>query len=268
MPPISGSSTPHASPKGSDMTDTDRTEYPLASHGTLVPEALAFDATGDESFPVVGEEEYPDWDLAPGKLGWQTEDLNEPKEEFKKAFPFMFDLGILPVWDEEVNRAQQALRSWGIDVVIDEVAVIVPDANMAAVYVFDAVKVDGVEHFNADEDSVAVQPFQSEYRVRYDFLRIEGKPYRVEVMHMTDGISPLHASMYLESAQSNAPVTIHLSFKCADEAEYHAMCDRLERVARMHEAQSCESSYGLFSYWRTDFTDLYIKPRVNKRDAK
>lgn len=195
-------------------------------------------------------------------------DDDDKGSPFKKEFPFMFDQRMIPHWDAEVDRLQDFLRHNGIhEAWVDEVAILCPDANMAGTYVFDAVLVDGVEHFNASEDLVKVEPFGNEYRVRYDFLRIADRPYRLEVMHMTDGISPLHAPLYQQAWTNNVPTTVHLSFKCPSEAAYRMACGLLRDQMAMVVAQSCESSYGSFSYWRTDVTDLYVKPRFNRRDS-
>jgi len=249
MPPNSGSSIPAASPKGTDMSD-----YPLASHGTPI---------GDDNEILMGL----DPDVVEIDLSTYDANQNE-KGEYRKDFPFSFDLTMTQAWDEEVARVQDHLRKNGIhDAVIDEVALLVPDANSAGVYIFDAVLKDGVEHFNASEDRVSTRPFNNEYRVRYDFLRIEGRQYRLEVMHLTDGISPIHAALYQQSWTNNEPVTVHVSFKCPSEASYRMACGLLRDQMAMVEAQSCEADYGVFSYWRSDITDLYVKPRFNRRSA-
>lgn len=151
---------------------------------------------------------------------------------------------------------------------IDEVAVILPDANDLMNYVASAVMNPMVEHFNGAYDEVTTSPIPSVYMVRYDFLRILGAAYRVECMAILDGVSPLHGPMQLAGLHLGpVPQVVHVSFKVNDIQEYADVVSVLD--SQLHVAQMCESTYGKFSYWPVPLGDrvMFLKPRVNTRDG-
>jgi hypothetical protein len=138
-----------------------------------------------------------------------------------------------------------------------------------------AVSEPGVTMFNYAVDTVNTLPIMSEYTVEYCFLSVEDIGMRVECMYIDQGTSPLHDSLTsfhnpsLSSTPGfDEPVTVHFSFKTRAD-EYRDVTSAM-RSAGAKQAQSCESTYGLFSYWRIEAggDNLFLKPRVNKRDPE
>lgn len=169
-----------------------------------------------------------------------------------------------------------AAERWLDDVVgmegafVDEVALQFKSREARQDFLDRAVMRDDIEHFNADEDWVQTSPISSRYRVRYDFLRIKGKQFRLECMEVLQGISPLHIVKEQEIYR-NEPAIVHVSFKVANRHEYKEIAESLESAGAVW-AQGCASTYGIFSYWSIDgepgLDGVYVKPRVNTRDAK
>lgn len=173
-----------------------------------------------------------------------------------------------------VKSGRQELRSGEEDddeMFIDELAILVPSLEMAMALIGDAVGREWV-YTNHSKDDVRTEPLNTEYRVRYHFLTSPSRYYRLEIMHLSNGFSPLHHSMdYMGSARyrSDAFPIVHASFKplASGEARYEDAQRKLAE-ARYVNAQECRSTYGRFSYWRRtdDERLLYLKPRVNLRD--
>jgi hypothetical protein len=130
---------------------------------------------------------------------------------------------------------------------------------------------EGWVKFNEARDAVNTSPITSAYSVRYVFYQHVDFPWRLEVMKLEGGVSPLHTA--IRPAAPPAPAQlVHASFKCSTEEGYAYARTGLEAVG-LEEAQRCDSTYGRFSYW----ADLdaahppmdevrYLKPRVNLRD--
>ena len=139
--------------------------------------------------------------------------------------------------------------------------------------------------FNAASDLVYTSPFSTRYFVEYNFFRCDGVPYRLEVMCMSEGrmdgepgFSPLHAALWPNGVVPNSagvrkfPVP-HLSFKpyaypnSTLQRQYAMTVDDLKIKGFIH-AQTCQSTYGAFSYWihQDAQVQLYVKPRINTRD--
>lgn len=168
---------------------------------------------------------------------------------------------------EEVDKLNSQLEP--LPGRIDEVALLV-DGN-DQLYTLDTLlcRDFGWERFNIAHDNVRTAPIRSAYDVEYHFYRHHDKEWRLEVMRLTGGISPLHAAIPPPlSRQVCAPV--HVSFKLEDEELYAYSRTYLGALGYVL-AQQCDSAYGRFSY----FTKLglpvprvpYVKPRVNLRDA-
>lgn len=202
-------------------------------------------------------------DLKPGRIMIQ-EDYQTSKTDGK---PWQFDARMVPLWDKEIATASSTLKSWGVTLAdIDEIALLFPGQHEANSWIMDAVRDEDVHHFNAAFDTVNTSPIPSEYFVRYDFLSLRGRSYRIEAMQLITGTSPLHAPLVKQAEQFQVPVPVHLSFKCENEEVYQRSVYRLEQND-FEAAQRCRSTYGIFSYWKHPEFDLYIKPRVNMRDA-
>lgn len=178
-------------------------------------------------------------------------------------------VGHEPHWDRIVNEANEFLKERiGVEERIDEVALMFGGQWASNEFINAAVMEAGVTHFNASTDSVVTSPIPSKYTVRYDFLQKIGSAYRVECMALLTGVSPLHSAFNV--AAEDGPVTIHLSFKTANENAYHQACQQILRFGKLPLAQSCKSTYGRFSYWPMPLNDggsIFLKPRVNTRDA-
>lgn len=169
----------------------------------------------------------------------------------------------------------EAAERWLEDVVnmegafVDEVALMFGSTAARQRFLDRAVQHPDIEHFNADEDWVSTSPISSRYRVRYDFLRIKGKQFRLECMEVLQGVSPLHAVVD-SGIVGDYPATVHVSFKVANRHDYKAIAGSLEEAGAVW-AQGCLSTYGIFSYWSVEepgLENVYVKPRVNVRDAK
>lgn len=181
--------------------------------------------------------------------------------------PFEFDADVVKHLEIKASEIQTRLAGkWAINVMIDEIALMFPTDEMASRYVSGALLEDsGLVHFNAAYDSVLTAPIQSSYRVRYDFLKNPAKDWiRLECMVIQSGVSPLHAA--LSPMIGDRPVPVHASFKCYNEADYDRSVRQLEEAGFVL-AQECRSTYGQFSYWWSSEFNIYIKPRVNLRDA-
>lgn len=163
--------------------------------------------------------------------------------------------------------------------VIDEASILVPNP-WHGYHVGMNLREADWEEFNEAEDVVATNPFGTRYAVRYVFYRSPDTPYRIELMmpfpdFMGEaGFSPLHSALWVptgrppeESRTRRYPVP-HLSFKVPDRRGYGKAIQHLKDQGLMH-AQTCQSTYGAFSYWLDTNVgrQIYLKPRHNMRDA-
>lgn len=180
----------------------------------------------------------------------------------------------IPKWEAaiaETNTLLHTLADPGCHAPeIDEVALMFPDVEGMDMFLKEAVSRPDVEFFNSAFDKVITAPLQHSYEVEYNFLRMQDRPFRIECMVLREGVSPLHTSL-LQANQwyPQWPKTVHLSFKCMDEQEYELWMVNLSRESEM--VQRCESTYGLFSYWKVpgfyNEYQMYVKPRLNMRDS-
>jgi len=171
--------------------------------------------------------------------------------------------------EEEVDRYDAILGYLGGHHRIDEIALLVTDT--AQLDMLDGLLQNefGWERFNKANDSVRTAPIRSGYTVEYTFYRCQEVPWRLEVMRLTSGISPLHSAIPLPlMAQVCTPV--HASFKCADEESYAVARYELDDRG-WFLAQQCDSTYGRFSYYTkigsAPSRVPYLKPRANLRDG-
>jgi hypothetical protein len=176
-----------------------------------------------------------------------------------------------------LNRVQAEYDSWmahpsvdnDYDVAIDEIAVLFRSDAILGDFITELVPA-GWNLFNAASDYVTTEPIHSDYQVQYRFLDNPLKPYRLELMGLGGGWSPLHKTILwkLEMARLDAAI-VHASFKLDDVNEMRAWCSELESDGLLL-AQRCQSTYGMFEYWvDTKITEgSYLKPRVNLRDAR
>jgi len=166
-------------------------------------------------------------------------------------------------------------------IVIDEASILTrTETNMqnAAAYLREA----GWEEFNTATDLVFTNPFGTRYTVEYRFFSNPHVFFRLELMRLTGGFSPLHRAL-LEAPRPNSmswPVP-HLSFKPQRRdlpvaaglqtwrGAYGEAVQYLRDNACIH-AQSCQSTYGQFGYFLGNDAarQVYIKPRINLRDGE
>lgn len=177
-------------------------------------------------------------------------------------------------WAQFEERTEKAFeetaafmkKGCGIDPVFDEAALMVQNLFHEWMMLETAVRLRGWRFTNAATDHVQTNPIPQNYSVHYSFLTHPNKSWRVELMRVTQGVSPLH------NAYATAPLLeVHHSFKIDDPEGYASISEALHNM-RWQCAQTCESTYGRFSYWRLPADSLewptfaFVKPRVNLRD--
>jgi hypothetical protein len=188
---------------------------------------------------------------------------------------------------QAVATYDELLARMGFVYGIDEIAYLFPTHHHAEVFIREAVH-DEAECtlFNVATDHVHTSPINSCYDVMYQFLSVpssylphrpsQTSTVRIEAMHLARGFSPLHFGELLSMERDGLLASaIHASFKCEDETAYAAATHRL-RESGWEVAQRCDSTYGRFSYWKPLEADqwlpdgpfMYLKPRINLRDAE
>lgn len=128
---------------------------------------------------------------------------------------------------------------------------------------------DGYQIFNAASDRVTTFPIKSAYDVHYWFVSTP-HPYRLEIMNLIDGFSPLHSlydSLQAAAGREAGIFGVHASFKCLDEEIYAKANSTLQRND-WRLAMQCESTYGRFAYYQhAEVRGWFLKPRLNLRDS-
>lgn len=170
--------------------------------------------------------------------------------------------------EKEVERYNAVLEGMSGGHAIDEVALLVGDASQLNLLDGLLTIQFGWDRFNIAHDNVKTQPIRSAYSVEYHFYRKPGVDYRLEVMRLSGGVSPLHAAIPLPLSRAVC-TPVHASFKCDGEEEYALARWELDGEGYV-QAQRCDSAYGRFSYY-TNLSNTpdrvpYLKPRVNLRD--
>lgn len=212
----------------------------------------------------------------------RTTDTKRPRKPLrgKGLMPPMVRVG-WGMTDRQVNqvvetarfRATAMLIAAGLaDHVIDEVAFLLPPVNGNGAgwltRMLARVGRAGFTYFNhVADDVVKCNPLPSQYEVSYDFFTTGVEGVRLELLTIGAGMSPLHSMFEMSDRDTDASV-VHASFKVVDEDVYRMTTAHLQSEGWMC-GQYCESSYGLFSYWRhpSDVESvLWLKPRVNLRD--
>lgn len=171
---------------------------------------------------------------------------------------------------------------------IDEAAILVPSLFHRTALALELGR-NGWVTFNQARDLVFTSPFGTRYFVKYLFLKNPSRPYRLEIMLMDagegddqPGFSPLHAALWqpngeahVSSGATKFPIP-HLSFKptrlpAGESAgrSYSRAVQYLKDGACIH-VQTGQSTYGRFGYYlhQDAQRQIYIKPRVNTRDAR
>lgn len=173
------------------------------------------------------------------------------------------ELGLLENRAEWMNTE---IRSVGLDYTIDEFAYYFPSKESMMENLLALLESPGLVLFNTAEDEVGTYPIPSRYRPLYVFAQPEGTPYRLELMTIATGISPIHGVFW-------TPRLFHASFKVpnGNQGAFLNAC-RAMSDGGWDLAQACQGTYGAFSYFRNQEVDtaepVYLKPRVNLRDAQ
>lgn len=173
------------------------------------------------------------------------------------------------LWDD-ANGAVSALHGTPFHPYVDELAILFSGREMVMEFIDEAVQ-RGWVFFNRSSDIVRAEPFGTVYGVEYYFLRHPGKPWRLELMRKTSGISPLHDALKASAHENGFPV-VHASFKPFNgESVDNYRATRDTMFAQGYRlAQECRSTYGAFGYWRKPGSispAFYLKPRINTRDG-
>lgn len=162
------------------------------------------------------------------------------------------------------------LEEMGLNSHVDEVAVMFNRDEEKYGWLKGALAESSVLAFNHAVDHVHTSPIESDYDVEYTFLQHNLFKWRIEAMHITRGHSPLHHS--LNANRVGGTHVVHVSFKCNTVREWRHAVETLNNEAQM--VQMCSSDYGRFGYWKIDeqylgrgVEPLYVKPRLNERDA-
>lgn len=197
--------------------------------------------------------------------------MNEIRYWLRDDRPWEHELAEVDVLWHDANSAVGALYNVVGGTYVDELAVLVPNREMAANFIMRAVGEGRCTYFGTSDDTVHTEPLGTTYEVTYHFLSVPNRPFRLEVMHITGGHSPLHFVLGRSdlSGPSRFPI-VHASFKSRSgdsEAAYDDARDLLWRNG-YRPSQECESDYGLFGYWRKPGLPLFfLKPRLNLRDV-
>lgn len=178
------------------------------------------------------------------------------------------------------HRMRQHTPRLPTGAVFDEASVLVPNAASREVLVKELL-LSSWRVFNTAADIVFTNPFGTRYTVEYTFLAHRRESWRLEVMMLGEqardgqaGFSPLHQALWAPNGANpnwaewaELPVP-HLSFKVPTGMKYGQATDHLQRQGFIH-AQTCQSTYGHFGYYlhRDAVRQIYVKPRVNTRDA-
>lgn len=148
---------------------------------------------------------------------------------------------------------------------VDEIAYLVR-SEIDSVAFLNYLRDLGWEWKNRARDTVFTFPIRSSYEIRYDFLENPLFDFRLEIMLVTNGFSPLHSALPARHWQP-----VHASYKVDSEISYAITRIHLEGEGYFL-AQQCDSTYGRFSYWTPVNSPMlsvpYLKPRVNLRDSR
>lgn len=206
------------------------------------------------------------------ELGFDHHQLSRTERDQDLAALIRDDLSLIHQSWADLTEVVRGIFGSGAS--LDEMALIFPGDAELLQYLRYAVRVPGYELFNTAYDHVQVEPVRTSYDTNYWFMRAPAG-YRLELMVMNGGYSPLHMLLADQAVQREEPpyrATVHASFKCVDEEAY-AIATHGLRDAGYESVQRCTSTYGRFSYWsRVDAGSVQpawlLKPRVNLRDVR
>lgn len=171
------------------------------------------------------------------------------------------------------EACQEDLRSLIPSADVDEMSLLFPDGDTLDRFVNSFVHGGFGTNFNNVEDTI--YPANGKpFKVSFRFLRIDGLPWRIEAMAVTDGISLLHQDSLLSHTKFAYPYPIiHASFKAKSIAEFFGNVSVLAgnvptKIGYTGGASAGRyfNSYGVFEYFGSNGEGPYLKPRVSFRD--
>lgn len=104
------------------------------------------------------------------------------------------------------------------------------------------------------------------FQVRFEFLHLEGFPFRIEAMCVLSGDAPLHERVLAKYGEG---AVVHLSWRAAPNGDADGYMRHrlvLQDSAHMKPMAEYENSYGRFCYYGEIDKPPFLKPRVNLRD--
>ena len=151
------------------------------------------------------------------------------------------------------------------DFIPDEIAICFPTEAVLIQFVEEAVADYGLDHFNSvpHDQMRRMDRLGEGFGVRFEFLRLPGRDWRIECMAVLDGIAPLHEKAMRDS--DGEPEIIHVSWKVDGLDAYQQLMRDMPTTTAMSRKAEYHNSYGIFSYWSSN-GHIYHKPRVNLRD--
>jgi hypothetical protein len=141
----------------------------------------------------------------------------------------------------------------GIKGTIDEVSVKYDTMEESMAFVGDMVGA-GMKLSAQVNTEITYAKAGSKFVAHFDFLNHPGKPWRIEVMHIAYGKSPLHD--HIASGE-----VVHTSWKVPWDQFYSRAADM---VAKDYHMTLCENDYGLLAYFGNR---PYLKMRAARPDA-
>lgn len=171
-----------------------------------------------------------------------------------------------------IDDANRWLNDRSLDVfAFDNAAVLLPTIADVQGFVLAATNA-GMEHFARSHEHVSEFGVGgSAYEVAFDFLRwpsgtYNGRPFRIEAMHIAGGYSPCHEKWMRDHDYG----VVQVSLKVTNLRQMSRMALVLDGLG-LRRQHVFAADYGLYDYWSgMDYpwpADAYLKTRVNMRDA-
>jgi len=159
----------------------------------------------------------------------------------------------------------------------DNVAVLFNEKEMMDEWVRYVVSLHGLQHYRPEEhDTIyetTVRGTADTYHVNFEFLRFpggtlrtDGKPFRVEAMHINGGFSEIHDPIISSWKGASVAGPVQVSFKCLNIAQMAGVHDALKTHTQWKEDAHFLGSYGYYTYFRHPDRAFYLKTRINLRD--
>lgn len=179
-----------------------------------------------------------------------------------------------------VRRAQHEMDTIHlVKCTIDEAALLFASEDSLAAFLKWAVG-QGYQHIGTVERDTMYQRYGNSekgipnlsgpaFQVRFEFVRLEGFPFRIEAMCVLDGEAPLHEAALAKYGEGSV---VHVSWRAApngDSTGYGRHKKALEAEGghgTLSPLAEYQNTYGRFCYYGEPGRPPYLKPRVNLRD--